>query len=341
MKDIKTLRKVAAYLFAACLVFLLLHILIDKLNKNNNSSNSKEEIFKAEIDSLFFRSLKNYGINDELITKKKIKGTKNDSNYVVKVYQDIPIPLLLLELQNHFHKKNVEIISSEESIGGKTNYQILTDGTSQLKAEFIYQKDLFREKGRISFVVFDFPKNESDAIEILKTPEPFVVLLTPSASSVKFISTLQENSKRYAVLIGDDITELDYKLDAGYSDKRIKSSIRQIFSDFSNSAFIVIDNESDIFSSSKSELIKNEFAKRKIFQNNKSSFKLISSLAGDVQSSFDEVLKNLDKGNSEIILVSYKDFKSLLPLVPQFRKIGYRFVSPVDLLIENESSVKL
>ena len=100
--------------------------------------------------------------------------------------------------------------------------------------------------------------------KVLNIPELFYTVLTPKDESKKRLSQLSKAGKRYALLLDDNITELNFKLSSSYSDDKIKKSIKEIVGTFYNAAFFIIDDRSDLFESKKYPLIQSELLKRGI-----------------------------------------------------------------------------
>lgn len=325
------LAKSARYLFAIAVFLLLAAIVIDSYISIDKPELKKKEITALEADSLFKQALKNYGITDRFISVKKNKTNLKDSIYSVKVYQDVPISLLLLEIENLFFPTTAEIQSQEEAIGGKTITKINLDNHTTLTAEFVSDKNLTREKGRIGFVVYNLDYSVDNS-SLLNTPEQIIFLLTPSEESKKFIGKILSAGKRYALLMNDEIQDLNYKIDESYQIKRNKKSFENLFKHFPSAAFIAIDNKSDLYNSAIRDFILKELEWRKAFYIKLSQFDLFDSYSGSNERAFGEMINAMNKNESKIILINSKSFNELLPLIPAYRKMGYRFVSATELL---------
>jgi hypothetical protein len=325
------LAKSARYLFAIAGLLLLAAIVIDSFISIDKPELKKKEISALDADSLFKQALKNYGITERFISVKKNKTNPKDSVYSVKVYKDVPISLILLEIENLFFPTTAEIQSQEEAIGGKTITKIIIDNHTILTAEFVSDKNLIREKGRIGFVVYNLDYSVDNS-SLLNTPEQIIFLLTPSEESKKFIGKILSAGKRYALLINDEIQDLNYKIDESYPIKRNKKSFENLFKHFPSAAFISIDDKSDLYNSAIRDFILKELDWRKAFYIKLSQFDLFDSYSGSTESAFGEMIKSMNKNESKIILINSKNFNELLHLIPAYRKIGYRFVSATELL---------
>ncbi|BDQ02563.1 hypothetical protein [Ignavibacterium sp.] len=325
------LSKSARYLFAVAILLLVVTILIDRYITAEKPELKKKDISISEADSLFKQALKNYDISEKFLSIKRNKKNPSDSVYSVKVYSDVPISLLLLEIENLFSPTTAKITSEEESIGGKTILKIILDNKPLIVSEFVTDKNISREKGRVGFVVFNIDY-AIDNSAILNTPEQIIFLITPSEQSKKFINKILSAGKRYALLLNDDIQDLNYKMDESYPIRRNKKSVENLFKYFPSAAFIAIDDKSDLFESSIKDFLIKELDWRKAFYVNLSRFDLLDSYSSNAESAFREMIKSMSKNESRRILIDSKNFNELLPLIPAYRKIGYKFVSATELL---------
>lgn len=325
------LSKSAKYLFAVAILLLVVTILIDRYISAEKPELKKKDISISEADSLFKQALKNYDISEKFLSIKRNKKNPSDSVYLVKVYSDVPISLLLLEIENLFSPTTAKITSEEESIGGKTIVKIILDNKPLIVSEFLTDKNISREKGRVGFVVFNIDYS-IDNSAILNTPEQIIFLVTPSEQSKKFINKILSAGKRYALLLNDDIQDLNYKMNESYPIRRNKKSVENLFKYFPSASFIAIDDKSDLFESSIKDFLIKELDWRKAFYVNLSRFDLLDSYSSNAESAFREMIKSMSKNESRIILIDSKNFNELLPLIPAYRKIGYKFVSATELL---------
>lgn len=325
------LSRSAKYLFAISIILLVVTIIIDRYITSEKPELKKKEITLTDVDSIFKQALKNYDIGEKFLSVRKNKKNPFDSVYSVKVYNDVPISLLLLELENLFSSTTAKIVSEEISIGGKTITKIIVDDKPVLISEFINDKNISREKGRIGFIVYNI-NYSVDNTSILNTPEQIIFLITPSEQSKKYFGKILSAGKRYALLINDDVIDLNYKINESYPIRRNKKSIENLFKHFPTAAFIAVDDKSDLFDSSIKDFLIKELQWRKAFYVKLSQFDLLDSYSSNVQSAFGEMIKSMNKNESRIILIDSKYFTELLPVIPAYRKIGYKFVSATELL---------
>lgn len=337
MFDQSILKKIAIILFGIVLVLLISNIVVKKINDNGEQPKNREALSGFEINTLFFSALKNYGFSDSWITKANLKNFKDDSlfaTYKVKVPKNLPVHLLLLEMRDIFWNDDVEIESEEISASNKTLLTLSSENHIKLAVEFNYDDKILREFGTVSFLIDKIPAdNELKVEELLKTPELYYVVFPPADASKKLAEKFVKDGKRYAIFLDDNITELNYKLDPGYSEDRLKKSIREIVGTFANAAFFIIDDQSNLYASEKFKFLENEFKKRNIRIFNKSDFNSLGDNQINIDGKFQDFMLSLNKSDEKVLLVSADDFLSIVNLIPSYRKIGYKFIYPGDIII--------
>ena len=322
-------KKIVNILFGVAVFILAATLVVGKLSKKNNQNKSEEN--SEVIESQFKNALFNLGIKEDWITKQK--GDNKPLKFSVKVPKDLPIVLILQEMNYVFNNKNVEIKSSENKIGGKTLLDFISGGETKLETAFNYDANVVRKSVRVGFLVSRFKGNtETDSL-LLDFPENFAVVLIPSKSSAEFVKKIIQNRKEYVIYLDDNIDELEYKLKSNYSISRLKSAIRTIVGAFPQSVFFLIDDKSDLYNSPAYRLIKEEMGKRKIRLIDKNSFNELAEVDGkNISYVFDNSLSKLQGGEDKIFITSAEDFLSLKLEIIKYRKLGYRFSNPSALL---------
>lgn len=329
MKKAFDKKKLVNILFGVAIFILAVNLVVGKLLKNGIQHRG-EENFKV-IESQFKSALSNLGIKEEWVARQK--GNDEPIKFSVKVPKDLPIVLILREMNDVFSTGNVEIKSLENKVGGKTSIDFISGDETKLESVFNYDASIARKSVRVGFLVDKFNEDaETDSL-LLDFTEKFAVVLTPSKISAEFVKKIIQNQKEYVIYLNDNIDELEYKLKSNYSTSRLKNAIRSIVGSFPQSVFFLIDNKSDLYNSPAYYLIKKEMEKRKIKLIDKSSFdELVESNSKNINDIFDGSFNELQGGENKIFMVSAEDFLSLKPEIIKYRKLGYRFSKPSALL---------
>ncbi len=320
-------------LFGAVLILLIPNLVLDIIDNKNNLISNKTELRSTEIDSLFRLSLHSFGLLDDWI--KEIKSSKFDNSYKVKIPKDLSIPVILVEINSNFWETDVTISSVEKIFSGRTILEIKSKDEIKLRADFDYDKSIFRSAGTAAFILENFELSSFEDSLLLDIPEPFSPLIIPSTENLTLSKLIIDKQKTYSLLINDDISELKYKLKDSYSQNRLKRSLLSIINDFSSATYFFIDDRSDLFNSSVFSYLNNELIKRKI-KIVKVSYlqKLNFSEMNVLISSFDTFMKNTAEGESITFLISADNFRNLLPIIESYRKVGYKIVHPSETKLE-------
>jgi len=331
-------KNVALILFGVVVLLLISNIIITKYVNKDEQPKNREPLSGIEIDKSFHSALKNYGFSDSWISKKKIKNISGDSlfaTYSVKVPKDVPIHLLILELKNIFWENEVSIEAEEIVSTKRTILKLSSEKKLKLAAEFYYVENVMREFGTVSFLVTDLPLQDEEILnEFLKTPELFYCVLIPNAESKKQLSLLSKSDKRFALMLNDDITELDYKLSSNYSEDRLSRSIKEIVGTFYSAAFFIIDEKSDLYESKKIAFIEEQLKKRGIVLVTKRRFESINASTMNLENDFQNFMLSVKKDDEKVLMVSAENYLTISTLIPSYRKIGYKFIYPGDIIIK-------
>jgi len=320
-------KKIAYILFFAAVILILLNLVINKIFPVNVKEN--KELTADVIDKKFRTAVFSFGLEPEWV--KKIKLKRSDplcTSYRIDIPADLPVTVILREINEFVKHDYVQVRSEEEKINGKTRLIIYSNNLIKLTAEFRYNPDLKRNAGEISFLLQDgLTLNEKEDSVFLNSPELFIVVLIPSKSSANEAVKISKYGKEYALLLNDEIPDLKYNFKVGYSPARLRASVREILTDFPDVQFFIEDENSSLYSSAVFPFVKKEFTKRKFIFYKKSSFDLIEGAEPqDVFSKFKNIADSKEKIN---ILTSVHNYFLLQPEILKYKKIGCKFVSPV------------
>jgi hypothetical protein len=333
-------KKLIQILFGLAFIILIANIVADKLEIKHYTP-VESSVSAEKINSKYLQALKNYGIQPKWIIKQKRYKSEDDSllyKYEVEVPKDLPIALLINEITDSLGNSNVKIQSKELKIGGETQLRIFSGDNLKLKAVFNYNDDIVRKSSSGSLIIRGTENiSEEDFNSLLKSPERFAVLLTPSKSSKNRIDRIINDQKELLVLISDGSNDMDYKMRAGFSGNRIRNSIRAIISDYSKAAFFAIDDRSKIYFSPAMKIIKDVLDRAKIKYFNLSSCSYLKPADEiEMKKQFEEYVKKLETNNKLLMLLTPDELDTIIPELIKFRKIGYKFVRPSVLLDKNQ-----
>ena len=327
MTKIKFIYGLAAILIALIFVNIIFDI-ADKFTEEKPVT----EISKVELDDFFHSEISKFGIDEEWISKKRIWDKPSDSckyYYRIKVPVQLTIPEIILELKNNFSKfKNVQVQNEEFQINGKSQFEVFSNKTVKLKAQFEYDNSLVRQRPNVSFIVSGIEDlSESSLNRLLEISYPCAITLVPGDKFTKLVSSLSKYDKDFVVLINDNISDEKYELDPSFSKRRIKRSIINIANDYKISAKFFVDQNSDLFKSLIFSYVKDEFRRKKITLYRFSTLKNVSEKSESEKLSFLQFhFNDVESRERKIFNITAEDYINLQPYIEKFKMKGNRFL---------------
>jgi hypothetical protein len=325
-------------LFSVVIFLLLLDIVLSKIFKHSGNKIEKIELYSGEIKDRFISGIHNFGIKDDWIDEDKNDVKNGDSlrfSFKIKVPKDLPIALLLNEISNSFQPGEIISVSWESKVNGTTNMFLSSGGFDKLKAEFVYDSEIRRTSRSFGFLVYGIATLDTIMQDqLIKVPELFTSVLIPSKESLEISKRLKTNDKNYAVILNNDINDLDYKLASSYSIERLKLSIRSILGNFSNAVAYLYNGNSGFTTESKYAFIKKEFEKRNVRFIDVNKFELLDERGTSLELSFENFVNQSNENKTGLIFISADNYLKLKPLILKYRKVGYKFINPSPVLLE-------
>lgn len=339
-----SIKRTSVQILLGIVIVLLLANIIYKKYIMTKMPPEKAEVSSKLIKDKFLSSVNSFGLKKKWIVQTKNKEDKNSQNnqdsifysYKISVPQDLPIPVILNEINSSLNNENVKLISKEEKINGKCLLSIYSKNNLKLLAAFEYNKEMRRKAGYVGIIISGLENlNDDETSQILNFPEQFGYNVIPSKEAEEFVKKHLNSKKEYIVLLNDDINELKYKLEENYSEPRLKGSIRSIIGSFPKTTFIMIDDNSNLYKSSIVNFIANEFEKRKIKLIKQSSLLDITGESkNQIQSTFSNLVKSSNENWGKVIIVPVDRFSLIEDEIIRLRKVGYKFINPSQILLK-------
>src|ERR1035438_3723878 len=331
-------KELITVLFSLVIFLLLLNIALSKFFKHSGKQVEKIELYSGEIKERFIAGIHNLGIKDDWIYNSKNDIKYGDSlkfSFKVKVPKDLPIALILNEISNSFLPGEIVSVSRETKINGTTYMFLSSGGFDKLKAEFVYDPEIRRTSCSFGFLVYGLTTLDTALQDqLIKVPDLFTAVLAPSKESLEISKRLKSNDKNYAVILNNDINDLDYKLASNYSLERLKLSVRSILGDFSNAVACLYNSNSGFTAESKFAFINKEFEKRNVRFIDINKFDLIEERGTPMDISFEQIVNSANENKTDLIYISADNYLKLKPLILKYRKVGYKFINPYAILAE-------
>lgn len=297
-------------------------------------------VTQDSIEVKFVNTITGLGIKPEWIRKKAIR-TKNtsqpDSLFQVIVPSDLPIGVILVELNKQFVPDTIKLNSTEKEIKGSTDLVITADKKTKLIANFIYNKSNARTTARAAFVLSGIEKEKQKEQErIIQLPEELSFMILPVKANVDLVKTFKQNHKDYVVLINDDIKEPNFKISPRFTKGRIINAIKDIVASFKDAKYCVVDNNSGLADPEIYKLISSEFLKRNIKVILSGSFKMIEGKNDDdLLNKFNTELNSIRPEKIELFIMNIDDFNTVADSFQAMRKKGLKYVSITESDIDD------
>lgn len=323
-------KKFTGYLLIAATALLLANVIIDLIKKPEKHK-IVNELTVRQIDSVFNFVLKEYGIDSAWISTKKLKIADEDSvnkQYVVMLPSDLPIPLIIRDINKIIEKDITGFVSEEKKVFGTTEIRIYTNEILKLQATLIADPQTVRLRNNFAFIISDaFELGNSDYNKFLYLPYALSAAVVPGeAVSVK-ADSIKKFSKEFIAMINNDISDEKFKLDPGDQKALLKRSIDMIVKSMNKAQLFVVDEQSKIFSSTVYNFVRDEFKKKGRKLVHLSGFiKLDAEDETELISKFKFYSEDINETKQKIFYVSYEDFLSIRTELEKTRKRGSRVI---------------
>lgn len=322
-------KKLLVILFSISLLLLLSHLVLSFIYHDTNPQ-SISTLSDEEINKRFKESLYSFAIKEVWI--KTVKNNSPIPFYRINVPSDLPIPQILSELIKQYDSYNIEVTAEEKKIHGRTLIKIISDRDIKLIADFRFNNEIERTGSKSSIFIYGRENREAEYDSLMFTAtRDMSALLIPSKSNSAYSKWLRENGFDYAVMLNNDINDLEFRLNSDYSEKRLKLIVQNLVVSFPNALFYVIDKNSNIYSSPNYAVIKKEFNKRKIRFFTTDSLKLIDNHQPNIVETFNSIVKNVKEVDIIRIAISFDAYQSLSSELKKLIRIGYKFVKSSEL----------
>ncbi len=326
--------KLTYYLIGTAVVLLIINLSVDLFfNKQDDGSSHIVGEFEVRvIDSVFNAILANHGIDKNWVSKKKIKVNNEDSiryKIIVHLPEDLPIPLILRDLESAIENDITSFVSEEKKIFGETELRVYSNEKLKLLADLIPDPELKREQNNLAFIFYDVETDNTEFTDILNMPYRFAVGLIPSEESKIAADTIDKYDKDYVVLMNDEISS-DYRIKTRSHKKVIDNAIDKITIDFPHALFFMIDKNSELYNSPVFNYVEGKFNKEGIALKVISDFILLDDEDKDeLLSRFKYYCEDKTGDKTKIFLITPENFKIIKHEFDKYRKKGYKIVPVV------------
>ncbi len=323
-------RKIVNYLFAAAIVLLVVNTAID-YKERPPKQKAVSELSVSQIEGVFFKVMDEYGIEPNWISKKKYKAGEYDSvkvEYFVKLPQDLPIPLIIKDINRVIEKDITGFVSEEKKNYGTTEIRIYTNEVLKLKATLIPDKENVRKGSELSFIISDaFDLSDKNFKNFLSIYLPVSAEIIPDKDNIAEADTLRSYLKGFAMILNNDIDDNDMKLRPEYTKPILRGSINNIVGAFGNDHLYIVDERADIFRSPVYNYIKTVFSDLGVRLHPQSEF-INLDMKDDAAlfAKFNNECSDTTGAPQKIFILPYENFTKLIGTIEKFKKKGSKII---------------
>lgn len=337
-------RKLITYLLIIALSLLVVNIAVDSLETKADKPVAKE-LSRREIENTFWKVLDDYGINAEWIKKKKFNEENEDSinaQFLVSLPPEVPIPLVIKDINNVIEKDITGFVSKEIQIFGATEIRIYTNELLKLKAVLTPDPKLIRKRNEFSFLISDaFTLADKQFNSFLNVNYPIAASVVPDPDEILKADSLQRFSKEYVLLLNDEIDDSKMKLVQEYQKELLRSSIRNILASFPKTKYIAVEERGTLFNSPIYNFVRDEFKKRKFAVYPLSEFiRLETEDEQELISKFKFYSEDTTGSRQKVFYLTLDNFDKILPLIAKYKKQGSKIVPVSKSYLSTKQNTK-
>ena len=323
-------QKLVRYLLVLAIILLVAEITVVRFQKPKKSVPAKE-LSVNQIETVFFKVLDEYGIEPKWISKKKAKKSDDDSTrvqYFVKFPSDVPIPLIIRDINKVIQKDITGFVSEEKKIFGSTEIRIYTNEILKLKATLSPDKDIIRNRNKLSFIISDaFDLSESNFNKFLSIPHPLACTVIPDGNAIIKADSMRNYRKEYAILLDDGIDDSKMRLKQEYQKEILRGSITNIITSFKNSRFYIVNEMSSLYKSPIYNFVRDEFKRHEIDLVPKSTLvELNAEEDSELYSKLKFYCNDTTGSRYKVFICSFENYRKILPELDGYRKMGNKII---------------
>ncbi len=326
----KRKQKFIKYLLAVTVSLLVINIAIESLKKPKKNS-VVHELSVLQIETVFFTVLDEYGIETKWITRKKYKSADYDSvktEYIVKIPADMPVPLIIKNINKVIEKDITGFVSEEKKMFGTTEIRIYTNEVLKLKAILIPDKEIIRKRNELSFVINDvFDLSEKSFNDFLSIHHPLSCTVVPGHDLIIKADSLKDYMKEYAILFSNDISDPKMKLKSDYQKELLRVSMQNIVSSFRDAKTYIVDENSTLYNSPIYNYVRDEFKRQSIILYQRSEFiELNAQEDSELISKFKFYCEDTTGVDQKIFFSSFGNFLKIQNEIEKIKKKGNKII---------------
>ncbi|PID61822.1 MAG: hypothetical protein CR986_02425 [Ignavibacteriae bacterium] len=328
--------KLIFLLTSVAVILFVINLFVETQNNRSHIGKEKQSS-KAEIKKTVDLILKDYALNKNWITKRKLKKKRDSLEYyyLVKIPSDLSTSVIVKELTKNFIDGDVELTVNEKNKSEETLVTFSSNGIAKFLLKFQYDNKLARASSQISFIIYNYNDLSLNERSVLfKFAHPFGIVLPLEKGSIENATEIKSNKKEYFIDITDNSDFMDFELSNNSDIKKLTKNSNQIISFFNSPKYFFINSKTSGFNKLIKNYIIKKFAERgRIILLSENFTYLKGENIEDLKSLLEFHLKNINPNDSKCFFIDAQDWFEVQNIITKFLKKGNKIISPNKFLI--------
>lgn len=311
------------------MVLAAVNLIIKPKHASSIFSSGYKDAQGLNVDSVFATALKEFSIPDTSLKQARTKKSIIPHKYTVTLTGDLPVPLILHDLQSRLAVYGIEVVAHEARINGDTDIELISSDRQVIfHADVTINKTAVRSNSKVSIIIQGLDEASlSNKKKFCADIEETAFILLPSKENRQIVSLLRSKNNECIIELSDQIPDQEYKLLDEFTSKRLKQSIAAIDSDIPGVFAYYVNTQSKFYHSPKFQLIKSALNGKKLltdrglytipYQNDDKVFQ-------DAVSNI--LFRHSNHPEATVLVVDYRNYPLLAPYMAKFIKKGGKVV---------------
>ena len=288
-----------------------------------------KDIHGLNIDSVFTNTLKDFSVPDTSLKQAHAKKSIIPHRYNVTLTGDLPIPLILIDLQTRLSPYGIEVVAHESRINSDSDIELFSNDKQLLyHADVTINKSAVRTSSRLSIIIQGLDEASlSNKKKFIADIEETAFIIQPSKENRQIASLLRSGNNECIIELSDEIPDQEYKLLDEFKTKRLLQSLNAIDSDMPGIFAYYVNTQSTFYHSPKFQIVRTALKSKKLLTN-KGLFVIPYQNDDRV---FQNAVSNILFGHTQsqqliVMTVDYRNYNLLAPYAAKFIKKGGKVV---------------
>lgn len=281
------------------------------------------------IDSVFASTLKDFSVPDTSLKQARGKKSIIPHRYTVTLTGDLPVPIILSDLQTRLAPYGIEVVAHELKINSDSDIEMYSSDKQLLyHADVTINKNAVRTSSRLSIIIQGLDEASlGNKKKFIEDVEETAFIIQPSKENRQIASLLRSRDNECIIELSDNIPDQEYKLLDEFKTKRLLQSLSTIDSDMPDIFVYYVNTQSKFYHSPKFQIVRTALKGKKLLTD-KGLFVIPYQNDDGV---FQNAVSNILFGNAQpqqliLLVVDYRNYNLLAPYTAKFIKKGGKVV---------------